>query len=111
MPKPLRGNELAPESNRYLKALLLIAERLPPDAFRSVNIDEEYSKLAGQIASEIGIFREGASPPQWIKVFLEGISGTHLRRAKGLVNHFYAWLVHAQVSFAKDNGQKKVAVS
>jgi len=103
MPKPPRGHEAAPKGNRYLKALLSIAERMPPDAFKSVNIDAEYPELAEQIAEEIGIFREGANPPQWIKAFYEGMRGTHLRRAKHLVSYFYEWLVHAQVCFAKDN--------
>ena len=107
MPKPPRGYEAAPRSNRYLKALLSIAERMPPDAFKSTNIDAEHPELAQQIAEEIGISREGANPPKWMKVFYEGMRGTHLRRAKHLVNYFYAWLVHAQVSFAKDDENAK----
>jgi hypothetical protein len=109
MPKVPRGQEPAPESSQYLKALLLIAERIPPNAFKAASIDAEYQGLAGQIATEMGISREGANPPKWMEVFVEGMPDTHLRRAKNLVNHFYAWLVHAQVSFARDDEQKKVA--
>ncbi|AMV41770.1 hypothetical protein ATN79_03605 [Paraburkholderia caribensis] len=107
MPKPRRGYEPAPESNRYLKALLLIAERVPPDAFRAASIDAENPGLARTIAEEMGVFREKASPPEWLEVFVEGMRDTHLRRAKNLVNYFYAWLVHAQVSFVSDKERKK----
>jgi hypothetical protein len=105
MPKAPGGEDAAPSRNRYLKALLLIAERIPPDAFRTGNIDAERSGLAHQIARELGIVQ--ANRPQWMKVFDEGMSTWHLRRAKSLVTHFYAWLVHAQVSFAGESKKVK----
>ncbi|PQV52176.1 hypothetical protein [Paraburkholderia sp. BL21I4N1] len=105
MPKVPGGEVATPSRNRYLKALLLIAERIPPDAFRTDNIDAERPGLAHQIARELGIVR--AEQPRWVKVFDEGMSTWHLRRAKSLVTHFYAWLVHAQVSFADEAKKAK----
>ncbi|KGX30561.1 hypothetical protein [Burkholderia pseudomallei] len=105
MPKVPGGEDAAPSSNRYLKALLEIAARMPPDAFRTNNIDAERPGLANQIAKELGIIHPNR--PQWMRVFDEGMSTWHLRRAKSLVTHFYAWLVHAQVSFAAEAKKAK----
>ncbi|CAJ4470709.1 Uncharacterised protein [Burkholderia pseudomallei] len=105
MPKVPGGEGAAPSSNRYLKALLLIAERIPPDAFTTDRIDDERPGLANKIAKELGIVHPNR--PQWMRVFDEGMSTWHLRRAKSLVTRFYAWLVHAQVSFASEAKKTK----
>lgn len=107
MPKPSWDGEPAPRSNRYLKALLRIAEHLPPDAFEPTRIIADYTGLDEQIAKEIGIARNGTTPPPWMEDFAAGMRRTHLRRAKNLVNHFYKWLVHAQVSLSGDAGKSK----
>ncbi|MGF6766067.1 hypothetical protein P3T24_006408 [Paraburkholderia sp. GAS33] len=100
MPKVPGSKNAAPSSNRYLKALLLIAERIPHDAFRANNIDADWPGLAHQIAKELRIVHP--ERPQWMQAFDEGMSTWHLRRTKNLVMHFYAWLVHAQLSFADE---------
>ncbi|WP_114810098.1 hypothetical protein [Paraburkholderia kururiensis] len=100
MPKPSRDSEPALSSNRYLKALLRIAEHLPTDAFAPDRIIKDYKGLGNVIAKEIGISRDDATAPQWMEDFEAGMHRTHLRRAKYLVNHFYGWLVHAEVSLS-----------
>lgn len=100
MPKVPGSKNAAPSSNRYLKALLLIAERIPHDAFRANNIDADWPGLAHQIAKELLLVHP--ERPQWMRAFDEGMSTWHLRRTKNLVMHFYAWLVHAQLSFADE---------
>ncbi|CAJ7340906.1 Uncharacterised protein [Burkholderia pseudomallei] len=109
MPKAPRGEGAAHTSNRYLKALLLIAERIPPDDFTTDDIDAERPGLAHEIARELGIVH--ANRPPWMRVFDEGMSTWHLRRAKSLVTHFYAWLVHAQISFADEAKKEKEEAS
>ncbi|KGW08844.1 hypothetical protein [Burkholderia pseudomallei] len=108
MPKAPRGEGAAHNSNRYLKALLMIAERIPPDAFKTDDIDAERPGLAHKIARELGIVH--ANRPPWMRSFDEGMSTWHLRRAKSLVTHFYAWLVHAQISFAGETKKGKEEV-
>lgn len=107
MPKVPGNQGTAPSTNRYLKALLLIAERIPPDAFGTNHIDEERPGLARQIARELRIDEAQPQRPRWMKAFDEGMSTWHLRRAKILVTRFYAWLVHAQVSFAGEAKKAK----
>ncbi len=107
MPKVPGNQGTAPSRNRYLKALLLIAERMPPDAFGTDKIDEERPGLARQIARELRIDEAQPHRPRWMKSFDEGMSTWHLRRAKILVTRFYAWLVHAQMSFAGEARKAK----
>ncbi|CAJ4818305.1 transcriptional regulator domain-containing protein [Burkholderia pseudomallei] len=109
MPKAPGGEGAAHSRNRYLKALLMIAERIPPDAFKTDDIDAERPGLAHEIAKELGIVH--ANRPPWMRIFDEGMSTWHLRRAKSLVTHFYAWLVHAQISFADEAKKEKEEAS
>jgi hypothetical protein len=100
MPKPSLESDPAPYTNRYLKALLMIARRLPDGVFnRTRNIADDVG-LAVQIAERIGISGDDVPPPAWMDDFADGLQHTHLRRARNLVHDLYKWLVHAQVSFS-----------
>ncbi|CAE6767254.1 hypothetical protein R69619_03667 [Paraburkholderia nemoris] len=101
-PSGSRRQPPAPKSNRYLKALLLIAQSMRQDR------NSKYGRPINLIAEDVGILRRDSTQrPQWMKVFHNGMEETHVRRARAVVNKLYAWLVHAQVSFAKDEEQPK----
>lgn len=100
-----RRHPPAPKNNRYLKALLLIiliTRRIQKDG------NGKHAPSINRLAEELGIFRSGNTQrAEWMKVFHNGMEETHVRRARSVVDKLYAWLVHAQVSFAKDEERPK----
>jgi CHAD domain-containing protein len=89
-----RGNPLpAPESNCYLKALLVIAQLMPKYV-------QDQKNQANNIARELQLYN---SRHGWKQIFESELEKRHLIRAKNLVTYLHRWLVHAQISFAKSD--------
>jgi hypothetical protein len=82
----------APESSRYLKALLVLAKAIQPTSV-GLLVGEE----AEQIARILDIYPRGFRFPQWLENFYEGMGERHLPRAHNMIKKRYRWLVHAQI--------------
>ena len=82
-----------PESNRYLKALLVLASATPPADFGANDL-----KIIDDVANQVGILPMNARFPRWMENFYNGMERYHLPRAHNMVKKLYRWLVHAQIS-------------